>query len=205
MINFPATNKTKLVLISSESVKNNPEILEIKLESLDAALVQILGDSIPKQKAIEIANSLGCHPLALKLYQPTFPIPEKSTDIVDYVDNIVLNDLDDNLTKSLNYLISEPYPINASKFILEDMVGELDEESFLRYFKQSKFLEAQHLIRNVKRLDLSDAMKLSIHQELATHWSKICNDNDFTPSQIKIRCKINSVLTRKFPNNKRKF
>ena len=171
-----SANKTKLILISSESVKNNPEILEIKLESLDpAACVQILGDSLPKQKAMEIANSLGCHPLALKLYQPTFPIPEKSTDIVDYVDNIVLNDLDENLTKSLNYLISEPYPITASKFILEDMVGELDEKSFLRYFKQSKFLEAQHLIRNVKRLDLSDAMKLSIHQELATHWSKICD------------------------------
>ena len=115
MINLLCSaNKTKLILISSESVKNNPEILEIKLESLDApACVQILGDSMPKQKAMEIANSLGCHPLALKLYQPTFPIPEKSTDIVDYVDNIVLNDLDDNLTKSLNYLISEPYPINC--------------------------------------------------------------------------------------------
>ena len=168
-------NKSKLILISSESVKINPEILEIKLESLEsAACVQILGDSVPKQKAIEIANSLGCHPLALKLYQPTFPIPEKITDIVDYVDNIVLNNLDENLTKSLNYLISEPYPITASKFILEDMVGDLDEKSFLRHFKQSKFLEAQHLIRNVKRLDLSDAMKLSIHQELATHWSGVC-------------------------------
>lgn len=170
-----SANKTKQILISRESVKINTGMTEIKIESLEtAACVQILGDDIPKQKAIEIANSLGCHPLALKLYQPTFPIPEKISDIVDYVDNIVLSNLDDNLAKSLNYLISEPYPITASKFIDEEMVGELDEKSFLRYFKQSNFLEAQHLIRNVKRLGLSDTMKLSIHQELVTHWSSIC-------------------------------
>ena len=56
----------------------------------------MLGEHLPLTEREKVVNSLGNHPLALKLYQPEHETPESSKDVVEYVENVVLTALSDD-------------------------------------------------------------------------------------------------------------
>tara|TARA_B100001113_G_scaffold216458_1_gene177575 strand:- start:177 stop:1778 length:1602 start_codon:yes stop_codon:yes gene_type:complete len=163
----------RLLLISRDSSNILQHFSKFKLEALDvASCCTMLGEGMDLGHREIIAESLGHHPLALKLYQPEYNIPESSSDIIEYVENVVLNSLSEDQKAEVCHLSLEPVAMNSSDSIIATDVDFYDEQNLLRWDGDSLF-ELQHLIRNVVRNNLTSSQKQEAHHRLAQHWQAI--------------------------------
>ena len=165
--------ETRLILISRESVSTYDNLVNFKLEALDlASCCQMLGNDMELSVREEVATSLGNHPLALKLYQPEYSIPESSNDVIEFVENVVLNTLSTAQKEQLTHLSLEAGLVDADHSIIADTVNFLDEQNLLLW--GGNLVQLQHLIRNVVRNKLTAEQRQAGHALLAHHWqSKI--------------------------------
>ena len=159
----------RMILISRETSELFPNFKKFKLDALDLkSCCEMLGDDIKIVEREKVANSLGNHPLALKLYQPEYNIPESSTDVIKYVENVVLDALSDEQKQMVSRLSLEPIMTIAENSIAASEIGLLDEKSLIRW--NENLFELQHLIRNVTRKNIDEAERINAHEILAQHW-----------------------------------
>ena len=159
----------RLILISRESTLTYGGALNFKLDALDmASCCMMLGQEMELSVREQIATSLGNHPLALKLYQPEYNVPESSNDIIDYVENVVLKPLSPQQKDQITNLALEPGLVDAEHSVIADAAKFLDEQNLLLW--GGDLLQIQHLIRNVVRNQLTEEQRQSGHEFLANHW-----------------------------------
>ena len=153
-----------------------PRIAIPSLEVQDAAL--LLGDTLPEDERLRIAERLGGHPLAILLHEDGIPLPEAGADVQSYVENVVLSTLDDSTRTALDHIVMVPMPIEASKAFDSEVVGILDDYAFLRWTSNLEKMEIQHLVRNVRRSALDDETTHRLHQAAVTHWESLAETAD---------------------------
>ena len=159
----------RMILISRETSDLFPNFKNFKLDALDLkSCCDMLGEGITIAEREKVVNSLGHHPLALKLYQPEYNIPESSTDVIKYVENVVLNALSDAQKHMVSRLSLEPMMIKAENSIAASDIDLLDEQNLVRW--DENLFELQHLIRNVTRNNIDEDERLTAHEFLAQHW-----------------------------------
>lgn len=166
-------SNVRLILISRESVSTYDSVVNFKLGALDLeSCCMMLGHDMKLSTREEIAISLGNHPLALKLYQPEYIVPESSDDVIDFVENVVLKTLLPAQKEQITHLSLEAGLVDAEHSIIADTVNFLDEQNLLLW--GGNMVQLQHLIRNVVRNNLTPDERQSGHALLAHHWqSKI--------------------------------
>ena len=164
------TSDIRMILISREKSDLFPHFQNFKLDALDLeSCCNMLGDELSLEQRERVANSLGHHPLALKLYQTEYEVPESSANVVDYVDNVVLTALSDKQKHMISHLALEPRMMLAENSIAAADIDVLDEQNLVRWNKFNLF-ELQHLIRNVTRNIFVDDERINAHALLAKHW-----------------------------------
>jgi hypothetical protein len=171
-------SQTKFILISRDNLDSSLGFGQLKIESLDVdSCCQMLGDDIELSKRLDICEKLGHHPLALKLYDPSFGAPESSTDIIDYVNKVVLKNLSEDDKNLLTHMSLEPNPVKSEFSIIEPKIEKFDMQSLLKWHKRSA-VELQHLVRNITRSNLSKHETRQIHSHLCRHWENISADEN---------------------------
>ncbi len=169
-------DKMKLIIITRELSVTLDSFENFKLGPLDInSCCSMLGDESKLSDRQNIARSLGCHPLALKLYQPEFNVPELNSDIINYVDKVVLQNLDKSNRQLVSLLSIEPFPVNSERSIIVDKIDIFDDQNLLKWYNGNK-LELQHLIRNVTRSNLTDKERELYHAKLVSHWENYSNE-----------------------------
>lgn len=171
-------SQTKFILISRDTLDSDFGFAQLKIESLDLdSCCRMLGDDVELSKRLEICEKLGRHPLALKLYDPSFGAPESSTDIIDYVNKVVLKNISEDDKKLLTQMSLEPNPVKSEFSIIEPQIEKFDMQSLLKWYNQSA-VELQHLVRNITRSNLSKDETRQIHSQLCRHWEDISADGN---------------------------
>lgn len=160
----------RLILISRESSLSIEGYCSFRLDTLDQdSCCMMLGNDAPRESREKIAQALGYHPLAIKMYQPEYQVPESSSDIVQYVETVVLNALSDNQRERVTYMSLEPRATSAQSSIAIEDIDFLDEQNLLSWVGDN-YCQLQHLIHNVISSNLTDSQKLVGHRILAEHW-----------------------------------
>jgi len=171
-------SKMKFILISRDNLDTDFGFEQIKMESLDlASCCEMLGEDIELSKRKDVSEKLGRHPLALNLYDSNFESPESSIDIIDYVNKVVLKNIDEDDKKLLNHMSLEPSPVKSECSIIEPKIEKFDMQSLLKWYNNSH-MELQHLVRNVTRSNLSKDETRQIHSHLSKHWKNISVDGN---------------------------
>jgi len=176
-------SKVRLILISRESSGLFQDLSNFKLDALDlTSCCAMLGEHTEISNRENIVKSLGNHPLALKLYQPEYNVPESSSNVIEYVENVVLNGLSEQQKLLVSNLSLEPVMIEAKNSIIAEEIDFFDEQNLVRW-DGDHFFELQYLIRNVSRSNMSEDERKAIHKILAEHWliqeSKGAKENYF--------------------------
>lgn len=177
--NALAESKAKVLLSGREPMPFGHQLNKIKIPSLpidDAT--KLLGDEIDSQQKKEIAKRLGGHPLALLLFDEEAGLPEQGADVQQYVEEVVLAHLDDDLRQELDQLVILPMPIEAQSAPNSESIGLFDEYALLRWTRNNKKMEVQHLVRNVRR-SLINAERLKVlHQQAILHWQQSAKSDE---------------------------
>lgn len=144
----------------------------LKLSTLDPNDAKaVLGDHLDEDLRLEVAKALDGHPMALNLYREGDQLPEAGEDIQAFVEQTMLDGLDDEALEAMDGMVLFPRPLPAAMLPGSSSIGALDERALLRWTPDETSLEIQHLIRNVRRTML-DANRLSmLHRAAATHWA----------------------------------
>lgn len=162
--------KSKIIVITREMSVSLSEFKHFKMGPLDLeSCCEMLGQDISLEVRTKIAESLGCHPLALNLYQPEFKIPEESSNVRDYVENIVLKNLNDNQKSNVSLLSIEPVAVDPNRCISNDNIDTFDTQGLLKWGENNR-CEMQYLVRNVTRTNLSSSEKDMLHENLSNYW-----------------------------------
>ena len=173
------TEDIRIILLSRESSNLFGQFDSFKLDALDLeSCCNMLGEHLPLTEREKVVNSLGNHPLALKLYQPEHETPESSKDVVEYVENVVLTALSDDQKHVISRLSLEPKMMTVENSIAVDDIDLLDEQNLIRWNNGNLF-ELQHLIRNVTRNNLAPNQRKDSHKFLAEHWKSQNTDGSF--------------------------
>lgn len=160
----------RVILVSREKSDLFPHFENFRLDALDLkSCCNMLGGDLSLEHREKVVTSLGHHPLALKLYQNEHKIPESSTDVIEYVENVVLNALSNEQKQTISHLALEPKMMLAENSIAAADIDLLDEQNLVRWNKFNQF-ELQHLIRNVTRNNFVGDKRTSAHKLLANHW-----------------------------------
>ena len=160
----------RMILVSREKSDQFPHFENFRLDALDLkSCCNMLGGDMSLEHREKVVTSLGHHPLALKLYQIEHKIPESSSDVIDYVENVVLTGLSGEQKQTISHLALEPKMMLAEDSIAASDVDIFDEQNLIRWNKSNRF-ELQHLIRNVTRNNFSNEEKAIAHKLLAKHW-----------------------------------
>ena len=130
---------------------------------------EILPSDLDEESAFKIAESLGGHPLALHLWSPEEEIPEKVEAVQEYVRSTVIKRLSNESLETLDELSISPIPLNLDELFFPSGANELDNSAILRW-KNSE-IEPHHLIRNVRRNDMSTENLNKLNSEMAKKWS----------------------------------
>ena len=163
----------KILLSGREPMPFGHQMTKIKVPSLIVSeATKLLGDEIEQQQKEEIAKRLGGHPLALLLYDEEAGLPEQGADVQQYVEEVVLAHLDDNLRDELDQLVIMPIPIMAESAPNSESIGLFDEYALLRWTKDNKKMEVQHLVRNVRRSILTEEALRELHHKAILHWQQ---------------------------------
>jgi DNA-binding MarR family transcriptional regulator len=129
----------------------------------------LLPEDLDEATALGIAEALGGHPLAMRLWSPEDVLPERVEAVQSYVESTVIRRLSDSGSGSLDELCLAPLPLTVAEMFDPDGTEELDEAAILRWAQA--MVEPHHLIRNVRRGAWSDDDLSELHSEQAARWS----------------------------------
>ena len=130
----------------------------------------LLPEDLAKEKADEIVNSLGGHPLALHLWSPESKLPQEVEAVQQFVESTVIEKLSEYGIFKLDELSITPTPLTIDELSDSDGITELDESAILRW-TNNKF-EPHHLIRNVRRSLWTENETKNLHNIAAKNWSE---------------------------------
>ena len=169
----------KILLSGREPMPYGHEMSKIKIPSLIISeATKLLGDEIEQQQKEQIAKRLGGHPLALLLYDEEAGLPEQGADVQQYVEEVVLAHLSENLRDELDQLVILPMPIMAESAPNSESIGLFDEYALLRWTKNNEKMEVQHLVRNVRRSILSLEALRELHHKAILHWQQSASSDE---------------------------
>ena len=168
-----ANSDVKILLAGREPMPFGHELSKIKIPPLSISnATKLLGDDVDQQQKEEIAKRLGGHPLALLLYDDDAGLPEQGADVQQYVEEVVLAHIDEDLRDDLDQLVILPMPINAESAPNSANIGLFDEYALLRWTKNNEKMEVQHLVRNVRRSLLDAEALKELHKKAILHWQQ---------------------------------
>ena len=130
----------------------------------------LLPEDLSKERANKIVNSLGGHPLALRLWSPESKLPEEVQAVQQFVESTVIEKLSEYGISKLDELSITPAPLTIEELSDSEGITELDESAILRW-TNNKF-EPHHLIRNVRRSLWSANETKNLHNIAANNWSE---------------------------------
>jgi DNA-binding MarR family transcriptional regulator len=144
----------------------------LKLGTLDPNdAKEVLGDHLDENLRLEVAKALDGHPMALNLYREGDQLPEAGEDIQAFVEQTMLDGLDEEALEALDGMVLFPRPLPAAMVPGASSIDDLDERALLRWTEEDVALEIQHLIRNVRRTMLDEKRLMKLHQAAADHWA----------------------------------
>ena len=127
-------------------------LVELPPLELSAAVQLLSDDSLDKRE--HVSRRLGCHPLALQMYDQEMTLPEQGEDIQAWVEKEVFDNLSLESLKLLDELAAIPLPVPSQNLRQESQVDDLDMHALLRW--DGKNIELQHLVRNVRFPHITD-------------------------------------------------
>ena len=127
-------------------------LIELPPLELSAAVELLSDDSLDKRE--HVSRRLGCHPLALQMYDSEMTLPEQGEDIQAWVEKEVFDKLSLESLKLLDELAAIPLPVPSQLLRQESQVDDLDMHALLRW--DGKNIELQHLVRNVRFPHITD-------------------------------------------------
>ena len=158
------------ILISRAPVPPGIDREPIRIEGLSVESARIiLGEAVNDELGIEVASALGGHPLALGLWSPDDELPTASDAVMSFVQETVLDHLDDEEEATFDELAISPLPLQIDELSRSERVGDLDNRALIRWHNDG--MEGQHLIENVRKETWSEEDRESAHRTLADWWS----------------------------------
>ena len=139
------------------------------LEQSDA--IELLNPELGDERET-IVEALGCHPLAILLYDASTPLPETNLDVRAYVEQVVLGEASSEVDIAMLPFLVLPFPVPAEWMPEPNDVSLLDEHTLLRWGNQQSTMEMQHLIRNVCKSSLNTSELDDLHRSAIAHWEK---------------------------------
>jgi DNA-binding MarR family transcriptional regulator len=143
---------------------------EFKLEGLALKHARsLLPSDTDSATARNVAEALGGHPLALRLWLPGEEVPELGEAVQEYVESTVMHRLSDEGTGTLDEFCISPSSLLVSELFEGEGANELDDSAILRWIGITA--EPHHLIRNVRRSSWSDEQSNALHAQAAGRWA----------------------------------
>lgn len=138
------------------------------LDFKDAA--ELLGDHLEPEHRISVAKALGGHPMALQLYSEGALLPEAGEDIQKFVEQTILQNLEEDDLDALDQYVLFPRPLSTTTIPHQDSIGNLDMHALLRWEHEKMNVEIQHFVRNVRRTMFTPNQLQKLHQKALKHW-----------------------------------
>ena len=143
----------------------------IKVEGLAPEnAAKMLPDEMDPEEALNLAEALGGHPLALALLDSNSEAPVATTAVHDFVQQNVLVSLTNQSHDVLDRVILEPVLLHGNEVEDEDGFVDLDERALLRW--RSQLFGVETLIATVRITELPSEERVKIHCELAMQWAE---------------------------------
>ena len=164
-------NKVKNIIIASRPpspFSNDFEQIELPPLEIDAA-IELLPEHLGDGRKV-IAQRLGGHPLALQLHDENSHLPEAGDDLLQWVSDVVLSDLNESELNCVDNMALLPIPVPCELLRDQDSIVVLDERALIRWLNES--VELQHLLRNVRFVDLDQ----STFREALDYWCQLPDD-----------------------------
>ena len=121
-----------------------------------------------------VSNSLGGHPLAIRLWSPHEGVPEKSEAVLKYVEKTVIKRLTNEGKKTLDELSLAPQPMSVEEMASDVGIPELDDSAMLKWC--DGLTELHHLVRNVRRASWDMQTTSGMHKKAAKKWASLEGD-----------------------------
>ena len=164
-----------LVVRAPNPLDLNGDFVEHRLQGLDVESARrLLPEDIDDETAAGVSNSLGGHPLAIRLWSPDEGIPEKSEAVLKYVEKTVIKRLTDEGKKTLDELSLAPQPMSVEEMASDVGIPELDDSAMLKWF--GGLMELHHLVRNVRRASWDVQKTTGMHKKAAKKWALLEGD-----------------------------
>ena len=161
-----------LIVRAPNPLPNLENFQEVRVDGISPSdSLSILSPELTEERALEISESLGGHPLALHLWTPEDKLPEKGQAVQEFVEDNVLIKISSIAKESLDELSISPLPLDIKEISNEEGVIELDESAILRW-KSSQF-EPYHLIKNVRKAQFDEVQIRNLHSKQMKKWSAI--------------------------------
>ena len=151
------------------------DFVEHRLQGLDVESARLLfPEDIDDETAAGVSNSLGGHPLAIRLWSPDEGVPEKSEAVLKYVEKTVIKRLTGEGRKTLDELSLAPQPMSVEEMASDVGIPELDDSAMLKW--RDGLTELHHLVRNVRRASWDEQTTSGLHKEAAKKWALLEGD-----------------------------
>ena len=164
-----------LVVRAPNPLDLDGDFVEHRLQGLDVESARrLLPEDIDDEIAAGVSNSLGGHPLAIRLWSPDEGVPEKSEAVLKYVEKTVIKRLTDEGKKTLDELSLAPQPMSVEEMASDVGIPELDDSAMLKWF--GGLTELHHLVRNVRRASWDVQKTSGMHKKAAKKWASLEGD-----------------------------
>ena len=171
---FKALNQQNVsfMIIGRDRDAFSIEATYIDLGPLDQAdAVELLNPDLGDERS-SIVDTLGCHPLAILLYDASTPLPETNQDVRTYVEQVVLGEASSEVHEAMSPFLVLPFPVPGERMPEPDHIPLLDNHTLLRWGVKDSTMEMQHLIRNVCKSALQESEIDALHQSSIEHWQQ---------------------------------
>jgi len=159
-----------LVVRAPNPLEIEGKFSDLRLEGLEAEhAVKLLFEGTDPDTAEAVSDSLGGHPLAIRLWTPEEGVPEKTKAVLDYVKDTVISRLSEQGMKTLDELSIAPSPLGSEELNSEAGIAELDNSAVLKW--SDGLMETHHLVRNVRKATLEQETLSRMHHNEAKKWS----------------------------------
>ena len=126
--------RTLLIVRAPNPLSNLENFQEVRVDGISPYdSLSILSPELTEERALEISESLGGHPLALHLWTPEDKLPEKGQAVQEFVENNVLMKISSIAKESLDELSISPLPLEIKEISNEEGIIEIDESAILRW------------------------------------------------------------------------
>ncbi len=148
------------------------DFVQHRLQGLDIESARLLlPEDIDYETARGVSDSLGGHPLAIRLWSPDEGVPEKSEAVLRYVEKTVIKRLSEEGTASLDELSLAPLPLSVEELSSDVGISELEDSAILKW--SDGLTEPHHLVRNVRRASWDENTTFRMHKAAARNWSSL--------------------------------